>query len=234
MDDGFTLVESQDAKNDPNDKNITNKDKAAASETGDSDGKDLKKRGKDKDTSKTAGSGETEESKQDGTKDGKSASGAGLPIYLFKSAAVWAVIWSHVAHNYCRHTLSWLPTYFDEVLHIDATMVGSILFFPEVLGVGIRFLCPLMAKILADRGYTLAESRKLFTGAGCFGTCIGVAFFLNGSTPLGVERNIRNCSCEDLVFTRFQCFIEIVSIFRIKFKVSKSCKVSIFQQLSII
>ena len=70
-------------------------------------------------TSSVNSSSEVQEEKHgDIHLEAKAAKRKSGPLYLFKTSAVWAIVLGHVAHNYCRHTFSWLPTYFDEVIII--------------------------------------------------------------------------------------------------------------------
>lgn len=81
---------------------------------------------------------------------------------MFKSPAVWAMIYTHFCGNwghYCN--LAWLPSYFREELNLDLTNASLISVLPPLGGMLVSGIAATMADHLISKGVDTTFVRKL-------------------------------------------------------------------------
>lgn len=115
------------------------------------------------------------------SKDNESSDSPGLlgiPTAVAIHPGLWAVFVAHIAFNYGAYYLTnWSPTYYSEVLNISPSEAKYHLMFPHITNLAAKMLNPALNTLVDQLGFSLLQSRRLFTVAG---------FFLSGSVLLPV------------------------------------------------
>lgn len=102
---------------------------------------------------------------------------------LLSKAPVWAIIINHFCSNWGFYViLTWLPTYFTQVLHAELHKVGIYTVLPWL----VMFLMSNVAGGIADRllksGYSLTFVRKLMQSIGFLGAATFLTLISNVTT----------------------------------------------------
>lgn len=81
---------------------------------------------------------------------------------IFKSPAVWAMIYVHFCGNWGHYCyLSWLPSYLSEELNLDLTNAALVSIFPPLGSMLMSGIAALMADYLISNGVDTTFVRKL-------------------------------------------------------------------------
>eukprot|EP01023_Acetabularia_acetabulum_P008613 TRINITY_DN13754_c0_g1_i2.p1 TRINITY_DN13754_c0_g1~~TRINITY_DN13754_c0_g1_i2.p1 ORF type:complete len:281 (-),score=30.73 TRINITY_DN13754_c0_g1_i2:23-865(-) len=103
---------------------------------------------------------------------------------LLSRSEVWAIILSHFCHNWGTFILlTWMPTYYNQVLHMDLASSGFYSVLPWVTMAIFANVGGWIADTMVSKGVSVTVVRKLMQSIGF----LGPAFFLtqlgNVSTP---------------------------------------------------
>eukprot|EP01025_Chloroclados_australasicus_P000249 TRINITY_DN10119_c0_g1_i2.p1 TRINITY_DN10119_c0_g1~~TRINITY_DN10119_c0_g1_i2.p1 ORF type:complete len:608 (-),score=45.69 TRINITY_DN10119_c0_g1_i2:74-1729(-) len=104
---------------------------------------------------------------------------------LLSRSEVWAIILSHFCHNWGTFILlTWMPTYYNQVLHMDLASSGFYSVLPWVTMALFANIGGWIADTLVSKGMSVTLVRKLMQSIGF----LGPAFFLTQlgrvSTPM--------------------------------------------------
>ncbi|KAL3629668.1 putative anion transporter 6, chloroplastic [Castilleja foliolosa] len=81
---------------------------------------------------------------------------------FFKSKAVWAMIYTHFCGSWGHYTcLSWLPTYFSEVLDLDLTEAAWVSILPPLASIFVTSIAAQFADSLIAKGVETTVVRKI-------------------------------------------------------------------------
>eukprot|EP00246_Nothoceros_aenigmaticus_P016539 TRINITY_DN7599_c0_g1_i2.p1 TRINITY_DN7599_c0_g1~~TRINITY_DN7599_c0_g1_i2.p1 ORF type:complete len:390 (-),score=40.48 TRINITY_DN7599_c0_g1_i2:390-1559(-) len=99
---------------------------------------------------------------------------------MFKSPAIWAMIYAHFCGNWGHYTLlSWLPTFFSEELDLDLSHAAAVSILPSLCSVLLSAVAARFADKLISEGVDTTRVRKIcqtiafLSPAACMGiTCL--------------------------------------------------------------
>ena len=117
-------------------------------------------------------------------KNNKQGSQRGSLRVLLLHPAVLAIFVCHFVHNSSIYFLnSWMPTYFTDVLGVDAASVGLFLTVPEVAAFLMRFNSGFIAAGASSR-FKLSPlgARRFFTAVSFLGQLFAIVFFATSHT----------------------------------------------------
>ncbi|XP_057805612.1 ascorbate transporter, chloroplastic-like [Salvia miltiorrhiza] len=98
---------------------------------------------------------------------------------ILSKAPVWALIISHFCHNWGTFILlTWMPTYYNQVLNFNLTESGLLCVLPWLTMAVFANIGGWVADTLISRGFSITSVRKIMQSIGF----LGPAFFL---TQLG-------------------------------------------------
>ncbi|CAM8923432.1 unnamed protein product [Rhodiola kirilowii] len=81
---------------------------------------------------------------------------------FFRSPAVWAMIYAHFCGSWGHYTcLSWLPTYFSEVLDLNLTEAAWVSVLPPLASIVVTSLAAQLADHLIGSGVDTTKVRKI-------------------------------------------------------------------------
>lgn len=92
---------------------------------------------------------------------------------LFKSSALWSMIFGHFCHTWAFFTfVSWLPTYFEESFTEAKGWIFNVI--PWVLQMPVQICSGFAADYMITKGYSKTFTRKFFATLSLFGvsTCL--------------------------------------------------------------
>ncbi|XP_023528674.1 ascorbate transporter, chloroplastic [Cucurbita pepo subsp. pepo] len=95
---------------------------------------------------------------------------------ILSKAPVWALIISHFCHNWGTFILlTWMPTYYNQVLKFNLTESGLFCVLPWLTMAVFANIGGWMADTLVSRGFSITTVRKIMQSIGF----LGPAFFLS-------------------------------------------------------
>lgn len=94
---------------------------------------------------------------------------------ILLSPAVLAIFFVHSSQVSVRTFLvSWMPTYFNEVLQVSGKVAAMYLVVPEILGMLSSLVAGSIARHLEGKGLSILTCRRLFLGFGTMGMGLGL------------------------------------------------------------
>jgi len=105
--------------------------------------------------------------------------------HLLSKASVWAIIINHFCSNWGFYViLTWLPSYFTQVLHVELHKVGLYTVLPWLVMFCMSNVAGWTADRLLTAGFSLTFVRKLMQSIGFLGAATFLAF-ISGVTTIG-------------------------------------------------
>ena len=122
-----------------------------------------------------------------GKKSSSSSSSGMVPFKVLTHPAILAIFFSHVAFNYGAYFVTnWNPTYYKDVLGMDAAEASLYLTLPHVSNLVGKLLNNPISSYLSRIGYTRLRSRKFFTVVSAIGSgaCLAPVFLFSNSVVM--------------------------------------------------
>ena len=87
-----------------------------------------------------------------------------MPWKMARHRGLSAIFVCHIAFNFGAYYLTnWSPQYYKDILHLEPNEAKLHLMFPHITNLFIRTLNPSLIAAVGRAGYTLLQSRRLFT-----------------------------------------------------------------------
>jgi len=104
---------------------------------------------------------------------------------IFSKAPVWALIINHFCSNWTFYVLlSWLPSYFRDVMNVSVTSAGLFSVVPWVVMFIVTNAASWVADNMIKSGRSITFVRKLFQITGLLGAAFFLLFVNSADTPL--------------------------------------------------
>ncbi len=104
--------------------------------------------------------------------------------HLLSKAPVWAIIINHFCSNWGFYViLTWLPTYFNQVLGVDISKVGVYTILPWLVMFLMANIAGWIADNLLKRGFSVTFVRKLMQSIGFLGPAVFLSLISGVTTP---------------------------------------------------
>lgn len=102
--------------------------------------------------------------------------------------SVLVIFVAHAIHNFVRYfVVSWMPTYYSEVLRVSADASGVFQILPELCGLGVSMAGANIGKRMQQEEWLSPRNcRRLFVSIAFLGSCVGLLAISMVSTAFSV------------------------------------------------
>ena len=110
----------------------------------------------------------------------------GMPWAMARHPGLWAIFICHIAFNFGAYYLTnWSPQYYKDILNLEPHQAKLHLMLPHVTNLFIRTLNPALISAVSRAGYSLLQSRQLFTVVGyvAAASCLAPVYSLRDLSP---------------------------------------------------